>query len=307
MKKKIIIDTDMGMDDIIAISMLTSSQKIDVIGISTVFGLVKPEIGAANISKIFGYCGIKKEICIGTDRALRKNSWNDSFPKQDIRNSTRLDFLKRPVLNTDYKDTIVSDNVEDWIFQKVCKYPDKISILCLGPLSNTAKTLLKYGENFENRITELVIMGGAISVPGNVPPIFSSEYNFFLDPNAASLILTSKIPIRLVSLDGAKQVPANSNSLKNILNKSPTNKSGKIIKEILINNRNDFKYFYDPLAASILINPLIASFSNGKSINVIQSSKYKGKTIISDGKNKNVRIIKNVNSKSFYMLFKNVM
>ncbi|KKS87709.1 MAG: Inosine/uridine-preferring nucleoside hydrolase, partial [Microgenomates group bacterium GW2011_GWC1_43_11] len=156
---------------------------------------------------------------------------------------------------------------------------------------------------FEKKIAQLIIMGGAVQTKGNVGPDFVSEYNFFLDPKAASIVCSSSIPIKLVSLDGCRQLAFDKTQSLKI----PDNPYGIIIKKIIKNNQNDFQYFYDPLAASVIINPSIASFTKRQSCTVIQKGKNRGKIVQADNPIKNIRVINKVNTMLFYSLLNSIM
>ncbi|HCM81997.1 MAG: Inosine/uridine-preferring nucleoside hydrolase [Candidatus Gottesmanbacteria bacterium GW2011_GWA1_44_24b] len=302
MNTNILIDTDAGMDDIVAILMLMAKLSNRIIGISTVFGLVNPDTGARNLLKILDYVSIKKEICVGSLRALSRISWNDSFPAQDCINSTQLTFL-RSALSVSSMTVPTTIPIEKWYGQKVLNSSRRTTIFCLGPLTNIAKVINKYGMAFEKKIAQLIIMGGAVQTKGNVGPDFVSEYNFFLDPKAASIVCSSSIPIKLVSLDGCRQLAFDKTQSLKI----PDNPYGIIIKKIIKNNQNDFQYFYDPLAASVIINPSIASFTKRQSCTVIQKGKNRGKIVQADNPIKNIRVINKVNTMLFYSLLNSIM
>lgn len=293
----LIIDTDSGMDDIIAIVMLLATNPKAILGIGTVFGLVDPKTGVRNLSRILKYLNFSIDLCIGAKSALSLRSRKDSFPKQDRINSKKLLFLQSVVPAT---PIIKSPNIpiEDWYIQKVSKTSKGNTILCLGPLTNIVRTINKYGDFFTKKVIRLVIMGGAYKTRGNVKPECAAEYNFFLDPKAASVVFSSTIPIQLVSLDGTIQLTFD----KNKLSTNPMNPYGVIIKKIIENNQNDFQYFYDPLASGVVIDPTIATFGHPTSLAVIQIGKNRGKIIQTENKNRNIRVIRKVNTKTFYSL-----
>ena len=300
MKQKIIIDTDSGMDDIIAIAMIISSGKFLIKGITTVRGLVTPIIGKKNLSKIINFFDTKIKIVSGLDTPINKNRLKFSFPDSDRVNSTKLTFLKsllKPVKIQKQKY-----KVEDFIY-KQAKTSGGISLLCLGPLTNIAKVIQKYGIEFTKNINEITIMGGAVYASGNVAPAKYAEYNIFLDPEAAEIVFCSGVQINLVSIDATKFAPATTKLKNKIENYKPKTKYGEIIKSIIIANKNDFDYFYDPLAAGVLIDPKIIIESKNVKIKIAQKGINVGQTLPTAGL-KNVGVITQINSKRFFNLLK---
>jgi inosine-uridine nucleoside N-ribohydrolase len=302
MNTKLIIDTDSGMDDIIAISMILADNKtcIDLVGISTVFGLVKPDIGAQNLARICNYFGTSIDICTGSSQPLSSGAVNNRFPEEDIKKATELSFLE-PVLKKSVAYASNTCPVEDWIYKTCSRNPGTV-ILCVGPLTNIAQTIQKYKKEFCRTVGKLVIMGGALSVPGNVLPARSAEYNIYCDPLAANVVFSSEIPIELVPLDATKYVPADRTFISGFSNATVATGYGQVIRRILLNNDTDFFYFYDPLAAAIILNPAIASYSNKIRICVTTDGISQGKTTISRTGTGNVRLVKSVDAKTFYSM-----
>jgi purine nucleosidase len=256
--KKIFIDTDCGMDDIIAISMLLLDTGTFIKGISTVRGLTSPIVGANNLRKILRYLSKNISVAAGSSIPINPTRQTNRFPKQDIINSSSLSFLDdligktiRPVKTTGFC-------IEDYIFKSTT---GGVDFLCLGPLTNVAKTINRYGDRFLKNINRLIIMGGAVFSPGNVPPQKKAEYNFFLDPEAANIVLGAEVPKILIATDATRYVPVSTKSKKEIARLKPRKRACKLIQKIITANQKDFNYFYDPLTAGIIINPQIATQS----------------------------------------------
>lgn len=291
--KPIIIDTDMGNDDIIAICMLLLSKKFSVKAISVVNGVASTNAGTKNLAKILAFIG-RTDIPIisGAQQALLEKK--AAFPLIDRQRANSLSLLselnipqfsltRMPITNS-------LDSLSRIIFNQ------KPTILCLGPLTNIAKAIQRRS-NFGDYINEIVVMGGAVFSPGNVSPTWLTEYNIALDPLAAKIVFSSDLPITLVATDATKQVPAtNKQFLEQVLSTKPQTATGKIIKTIVINNRRDFIDFYDPLAAAILVNPKIISCT--KKINLTIAPD--GQTIGQLNTKGNVNLVTKIDKQSFY-------
>ena len=287
--KNIYIDTDCGMDDIIAITMLLTDANISVEAISTVNGLTNPYVGKKNLEMILNFLETTVRISAGSEEPLRKSRYGYAFPEQDIINSSKLSFLQNLIKNT--KKTR----------KKTAKFRGKLTLLCIGPLTNIARALIKNKNWLAQRVEKIIIMGGAVYVSGNVQPQKLAEYNFFLDPEAADIVLSSNIPITLVSLDATKYVPADQAFKKKVAKIFPKTNSGKLIKKLITSNSRDYRYFYDPLAASILIDPTIITCSRAVSIKVSVSGLNSGQCLLVNNKN-SVNLITNVNKTKFQNL-----
>jgi inosine-uridine nucleoside N-ribohydrolase len=274
----LLIDTDSGMDDIIAISMLVNSPNISIIGISTVYGLVNPVQGANNLKRILAYYGAGIDISAGSTRSLSGSSRNNQFPPIDQKRSSELPFLQTIIPKT--TNTICKErSIERWICKKITISNTKVTIVALGPLTNIAKTIQSYGNICTKNIEKIICMGGAIHCAGNVLPSFQAEYNFYLDPTSANIVLQSGIPIELVSLDATKFVPVTKNIIKEITKITPLNQIGRVIRQIILNNKSDFVCFYDPLVAGIILNPSICKYTAQHAYAVKQIGPMQGKVV----------------------------
>jgi len=280
--KNIIIDTDMGNDDLIAISLLLNKPAINIKAISTVRGVADLDRGTNNLARLLTFVGrTDLPIYQGFSPAKQKID----FPKIDRRRANNLTLLKNISL-----PKLPSKKV---IIKKFnYRLDSPVSLLCLGPLTNIAKAI-----QGKSNINEIVIMGGAVFKPGNIPPDFLCEYNIALDPVAAKTVFSSNLPITLVATDTAKQAPAaNKQFLKQVLSTKPRTRKGKIIKSIIVNNRRDFIDFYDPLAAAILAKSSIITGTKKIKLSVTRNGQTNGQL-----NNKgNINLVTKINRLAFY-------
>jgi inosine-uridine nucleoside N-ribohydrolase len=148
--------------------------------------------------------------------------------------------------------------------------PQKVTILALGPLTNLAEAIQRQPALIKN--TEaIVIMGGALEVIGNVG--YSgidnqvAEWNFYIDPLAAQIVLDSGAPIMLAPLDATNDVPV-SLEFYRLLKANRRTPEAKFVHELLT-NQLDFiasggYYFWDPLAAGLLADPSLGYIKEGR-------------------------------------------
>ena len=142
--------------------------------------------------------------------------------------------------------------------------PTPVQILALGPLTNIAEALER-DRSMAAHIREIVIMGGAVRVPGNLQDggVFhtnnsTAEWNIFIDPMAARIVFTSGVPIRLIALDATNKVHIGPEFLREfeVEGASPL---GRVVAGVLEADRETIDagifYAWDPLAAAALLRP----------------------------------------------------
>ncbi len=281
--KNIIIDTDMGVDDIIAICLLLNNPTVKIKAINTVRGVVDLNAGTKNLARILTWLG---KTSMPIYKGFNPNKQKVDFPKIDRVRAQNLTFLKDLSISKGPSKKFRIEKLTTNISRRT-------SLLCLGSLTNIAKIIKKSIQN----IQETFIMGGAVFSPGNVSPDWLTEYNITLDPRAAEFVFSSGLPITLISTDATKQVPAKDKQfLGQILATKPKTNIGKIIKAIIINNHRDFLYFYDPLAAAILIDSKI--ILSQKKINVTVTRN--GQTVGKFSKNGTVNLVTKIDKERFY-------
>lgn len=258
----VIIDTDVDMDDAMAILFLIKSKMVDIKAITTTgSGMVSHKYSVKNIMKITELCDAPSiPVAYG---ALESLNAHGEFPvawREHVDQMMSMDLPENP----EPPAKLASD---DLIIQIVKNSKEKVTLLCLGPLTNIAHALRKDPSIKEN-INRIYMMGGALYVPGNVIGITQgnehkhSEYNIFLDVTAASEVFSSGIPIKLVPLDATNFVSMEKNRYIH-LSTEKSNKVAAFVSEVIdrfIQSQSSVAvYFWDPLAACLMVNPKICS------------------------------------------------
>ena len=199
--KKIIIDCDPGHDDAVAILLaLASPQEIDVLGITSVAGNVPIELTTKNALRVCELAGCSSvNVYQGCSRPMVK----DLVTAEYVHGETGLDLPNGLVL-PEPKLAIQDKHGVDFIIDTLISEPEGSVTLCvLGPQTNVAMAFVKEPAII-SRVKEVVCMGGAAITPGNVTP--SAEFNFYVDPHAASVVFRSGVPITMMGLDVTHQV-----------------------------------------------------------------------------------------------------
>jgi purine nucleosidase len=184
--RKILIDTDTASDDAVALIMALRSPQVRVLAITVVAGNVSVEQGTQNALYTVELCGSEVPVFLGAAaplvRPLEDASW---FHGRDGLGDHGYQPTRR-VAETEF--------AVDAMIRTVRASPG-LEIITLGPLTNLALALRQWPELAAN-VSRCVVMGGAPCCEGNVTP--SAEYNFWVDPEAARVVLRSQLPIELV-------------------------------------------------------------------------------------------------------------
>ncbi len=191
--RKIIIDTDPGQDDAVAILLaLASPDELEVLGITAVAGNVPLELTAKNarvVCELAGRPDIK--VFAGCDRPLA----HDLVTAEHVHGKTGLDGPELPAPTMPLQE----QHGVDFIIETLRAEPEGTVTLCpLGPLTNIA-TAFQRAPEIVSRVKEIVLMGGAYFEVGNITP--AAEFNIYVDPEAAEIVFRSGVPIVVLPLD----------------------------------------------------------------------------------------------------------
>ncbi len=191
--RDIIIDTDPGQDDAVAILLaLASPEEINVLGITAVAGNVPLDLTARN-ARIVCELASKADVKVyaGCDRPLRR----DLVTAEHVHGKTGLDGpdLPDPVM------PLQETHAVDFIIDTLRSQPAGTVTLCpLGPLTNIAAAFEK-APDIVLCVQEIVLMGGAYFEVGNITP--AAEFNIYVDPQAAEIVFKSGVPLVVMPLD----------------------------------------------------------------------------------------------------------
>ncbi|WOC15802.1 nucleoside hydrolase [Pseudochrobactrum sp. MP213Fo] len=192
MARKIIIDTDPGQDDALAILLALASPELDVLGIVAVAGNVPLPLTRNNALKLVELAGKPQtKVYAGACKPLIR----DLVTAEEVHGRTGLDGpdLPEPAI------TVQGQYGVDFIIETLLREEAGTVTLCaLGPLTNIALALNKAPE-IAARIQEIVLMGGGFFEGGNITP--TAEFNFYVDPEAAKVVYASGVPIVMMPLD----------------------------------------------------------------------------------------------------------
>lgn len=189
---RVIIDTDPGQDDAVAILLALASPEIEVLGITAVAGnvpLARTELNARKICELAGRSDVK--VFAGAIRPLVRAL----VTAEAVHGRTGLDGpdLPEPTMPLEAAHAV------DWMVETLMAEPSgSVTLATLGPLTNVALALVRE-PRIAPRVRQIVMMGGGFFEGGNTTP--AAEFNIFVDPHAADIVFRSGIPITMMPLD----------------------------------------------------------------------------------------------------------
>ncbi len=205
--QRILIDTDPGVDDAIAILLAMLSPELHIEAITTVCGNVPVPQGTENLLRILEVLDLEEFplIAQGEAQPLVKNLVTAAHVhgEDGLGNVSQLRNADGSPLYPPANTSISSTSGIDLILETVTRYPDELTLVALGPLTNVAKAIRKDAANMQ-RLQKIVVMGGAFEEYGNVTT--TAEFNIFVDPHAAQEVFYANIPIDIAPLDATHQV-----------------------------------------------------------------------------------------------------
>ena len=303
---KMLLDVDTGIDDGMAIAYAVGSQDVELIGIVGSYGNIETRGGVKNALNLLNLLGEDNiPVYVGAEHALNKPAFERLAVSARIHGDNGVG-------NISFEHPSIQkalDNGIDFIIQSVKTYGKELTIVTTGPLTNLA-TALKKAPEIEKMIGKVVIMGGAITVPGNIRKI--AEANISQDPEAAKYVFESSVSITMVGLDV---------TMRSILTKNDTmlwRQNGTVgtayadMVDYYIDhvNAKDGCYLHDPSAIAAAIHPEWFTMLP-MHVTVITEEGLRGRTICDPDRmrncNPNVQVCLNVDSKQVLHHFNDVL
>lgn len=186
----LIIDTDPGIDDAVAIALAVFNPRFDVRLITTVAGNVSIEATTTNALKLMAYYGKDVPVARGAAEPLIRQLDDAS----DIHGKTGMEGFDFPEPKT---ELLLDKHAVEAMRDEIMASAEPVTVMPIGPLTNIA-LLLKTFPEVKSRIERIVLMGGSVT-RGNKGVM--AEFNIFVDPEAAKIVLTSGLDITMATLD----------------------------------------------------------------------------------------------------------
>jgi purine nucleosidase len=263
MPRPIIIDTDPGQDDAVAILLaLASPAELEVLGIVAVAGNVPLALTQRNARIVCELAG-RPEVPVyaGCERPMQR----DLVTAEYIHGKTGLDgpTLPEPTMKLQPQHGV------DYLIETLRRAEAGAITLCtLGPLTNVGMALVK-APDIVPKVREIVMMGGAYFEVGNTTP--AAEFNIYVDPHAADLVLRSGIPVTIIPLDVSHKALTTAPRIQRF--RALGTRCGRAVAEMLeFFERHDVEKYgadggplHDPGVIAYLLEPDLYS---GRKVNV---------------------------------------
>lgn len=253
---RIILDTDPGVDDALAIMYLAAQEDAEIVAVGSVHGNVPAPLGALNALRVLELVGLNPPVTVGAARPLAQPLQTAEF----VHGDDGLGGHAGP----EPRACPAPGSSAEQLVRLARAHPGELTLLALGPLTNVALAVL-LEPDLPNLLRSVVVMGGAVTVPGNITPY--ADANFYHDPEAADLVLGAGFPeLILVGLDATEQARVGIDWLAALGQRSGPRAS--FAKKLL----DHYGQFYakmlgehscmlhDPLAAAIMLDQKLAGY-----------------------------------------------
>jgi purine nucleosidase len=301
--KRILIDTDPGIDDALAILLALASPEVHLEGLSVVHGNCSVEQGVQNALAVLE---LAHAASIPVARGCELPLVQPSLLAPETHGDSGLGHAHLPIP----QQAPVAQHGVDFLIERILASPGELTLVCIGPLTNLAMAIRRE-PRIVPAIRELVIMGAAIRHQGNTTPL--AEFNVYVDPHAAHIVYHCGAPITLVPLDVTYQCilrPADVAGLQD--SRSP-------VAQFIADATRFYMEFHDayqkidgcvindPLALSLTFLPELCSYETHYVDVDIQGGVSMGKTFADfyqmTGQPANMRVALGVRGRDFIELF----
>ncbi len=286
-KKKVIIDSDMGWDDVLSIAYLMKDPGIEIIGL-TVTGCGETDLGwgviiAQHLLGIGQHTTVP--VARGTDVPLKLHNVFPQLFKNDMNDIMGL----IGTLNPKALPPLSAKPAWEFLHDTLKATPEPVTILSLGGFTNLAKLLaLKPAASDLAKVERIVAMAGAVYVDGNVAALngamkewdqgsryssnYHAEWNVFVDPEAADILFKSELPLTLVPLDACNQVILDPSYIDTITATDPV---ANLVRNVFKKKTGDNAEgnlpvpIFDPLATMLMAGGLVANKVDRQFLSVV--------------------------------------
>jgi purine nucleosidase/pyrimidine-specific ribonucleoside hydrolase len=265
MPRRVIIDTDPGVDDALALILALQSPELAVDAITTVSGNVHVDLATQNALTVLGLFPPERRppVARGADRPLAR-SWETAPHVHGDDGLGGLSRLRTPAGHRRYPPAsaaLVPVDAVTCLLDCIRRAPGELTLIALGPLTNLAQALRR-DASVVRQLAAVVVMGGAVTVPGNVTPV--AEFNMYVDPEAAQEVFAAGLPLTLIGLDVTEQVRLTAETIErrlhpmdSLLSRFVVECTAHTVRYSTRAERPPGMAMHDPLAVGALIDPTL--------------------------------------------------
>ncbi|MBO9311683.1 MAG: nucleoside hydrolase [Chloroflexus sp.] len=301
--RRIILDTDPGIDDALAILLALASPEVELLGLSIVHGNCTLAEAVANGLAILELGGGQHiPLFVGCDRPLLR----PLTTAHETHGQRGLGYAQLPPADLQP----AREHAVDFIIRTALSAPGEITLVAVGPLTNVALALRKE-PRLAGALREIVMMGSALRADGNVTP--RAEFNVYADPHAAHIVFSSGVPLVIMPWDITRLVRLHESEVDRLA--QPGKPIGRFIAEAtrfyIEFHRRYFGYdgcaINDPAALALVFLPDLATYADVYVAVETCSSLTMGFTVadfmLSGGRQPNARAVVEFDTPRFLSLF----
>src|SRR5438552_2626902 len=249
---RVIIDTDPGVDDALALLLALRSPELKIEAITPVAGNVPLELSLPNALRMVEIAGRTDiPVAVGAEIPLLRRLVTAAYAHGE--NGLGGAVFPEPKIKP------IAEPAAKFISQIVRKYPGEITLITIGPLTNIA-TALNMDSELARLVKSLVMMGGSLS-GGNITP--AAEFNVYVDPEAARIVFQSGVPITMVGLDVTRKTSLTDDHVRVLeAAQNPVSRAAATIGRNAINHNRERGFLvgpnmHDSLAVAGFLDPAI--------------------------------------------------
>jgi purine nucleosidase len=256
---KIVIDTDPGIDDAMAILLAAASPELSILGLTTVFGNCAIDVATHNALVLLDVAG-------RTDVPVARGAADPIATPYlgPVPQVHGVDGMGDGAPLPPPTGSPIAESAAEFLCRTVSANPGEVTILAVGPLTNLALAL-RLRPDLDTKVTRVVVMGGNALVPGNATP--AAEANMHNDPEAADVVFGARWPVTMVGLDVTHKVRLHGADLDR-LTSVPTPAGRHLARALRLyreffahTNGFDGIYAHDPTAVAYLLDPALFTVS----------------------------------------------
>ncbi|MCP2165139.1 nucleoside hydrolase [Goodfellowiella coeruleoviolacea] len=280
-RRRLVVDTDPGVDDAVALLYLVDQPEVEIVAVGTVHGNVPSATGADNALRILEAAGLPHvPVAVGANLPLNQE---ELLTGQFIHGENGLSGHTGPAP----QGRPVAESAAEQLVRLARQHPGELSVLALGPLTNIALALL-LEPRLPELVGEVVWMGGAIDVPGNVTA--HADANTWHDAEAAELVLAAGFALTVVPLDVTAHAWVGSDWLDALANHSGPR--AQFAHQVLAQYVHVYSQLmggargergcllHDPVAAVILLEPSLARYEEHQVVVELAGTRTRGATLV---------------------------
>ncbi|HEY3132802.1 MAG TPA: nucleoside hydrolase [Acidobacteriota bacterium] len=254
---RVVIDTDPGVDDALALLLAMRSPELKIEAITPVAGNVPLELSLPNALRMVEIAGRTDiPVAVGAKAPLLRRLVTAAYAHGE--NGLGGAVFPEPKIKP------VAEPAAKFISQIVRKYPGEVTLITIGPLTNIA-TALNMDSELPRIVKSLVMMGGSLS-GGNITP--AAEFNVYVDPEAARIVFQSAIPITMVGLDVTRKTSLTDEHVRILeAGQNPVSQAAAKIARNAINHNREQGFLmgpnmHDSLAVAGFLEPSLLKFQD---------------------------------------------